>query len=171
MPEPERKRACSEVLRAAEEGRLEIVTSAITLTEVIKLKGRPPITPENKARIALFFQNPYIVIYSLTRFIGDEARELIWRHARLWPKDAVHLATAIYAGIQEIHSYDQDFLVLNEKLGEGIRINHPRTDQPSLPFKETEDGEASETEVAEMEAAELEELSEREESDKPDDSN
>ena len=166
LPEPERQRDCADVLHAAEEGKLEIVTSTITLTEVIKLKGRLPISDENRAKISRFFQNLYIVLYSLTRFIGDDARELIWKYSHLWPKDSIHLATAIRAGIKEIHSYDGDFLALDGKLEDpGIRIVRPRADQPSLPFPVADE----EDEVDELEPVDAEEMNalEEEGSDEP----
>jgi predicted nucleic acid-binding protein len=57
LPEPEREDACNSVLRAAEDGDLELVTSALTSTEVIKLKGKPELKREHEAKIAKFFEN------------------------------------------------------------------------------------------------------------------
>lgn len=62
LPEPPRKKQCAEVLRAAERGEVQIVTSAITLTEVIKLKGRPPLKAAQEDKIRRFFLNEYIAV-------------------------------------------------------------------------------------------------------------
>lgn len=61
LPEPEREDACRSVLRAAEDGEIELVTSALTLTEVIKLRGKPELKREYEATITKFFEQEYII--------------------------------------------------------------------------------------------------------------
>lgn len=78
LPETDREEDCRSVLRAAEDGELQLVTSALTLTEVIKLKGSPELKRDYEARIANFFQNDYIILRNVDRFIALAAQRLVW---------------------------------------------------------------------------------------------
>lgn len=135
LPEPDRREACGSVIRAAERGDVLIVTSAITLVEVIRLKGRPRISPENEALIRRFFEHDWIAIRAFERRNALRARELIWDHG-LQFKDAVHVATAIEARISLLHSFDQDMLDLSGKVGDPLlTVTHPhRQEEMVLPF-------------------------------------
>ena len=136
LPEAHRARACGEVLEAAERGELQIVTSAITLTEVIKLKGKERLKEDQERQIHRFFMNDYIVVQSLTRFIAEYARNLIWRHSGLHPKDSIHVATALLARVPILDTFDEkDLVPLDGKLGSpALRIGEPALPQPGLPF-------------------------------------
>lgn len=140
-PETSRHRQCRDILDEAELGKLRIVTSAITLTEVIKLKGSPKLKAEDEAKIAKFFKQPYLVVYQLNRRIGEDARHLIWLHSKLEPKDSIHLATADYAKVLEVHTFDAKHMIpLDGRIGTPpLRICEPQLDQSKLPFTEPED--------------------------------
>lgn len=126
LPEPERRAACKSVIRAAERSEVQIVTSAITLTEVIKIKGQPKLTREHEIRLRQFFLHQYILIREVDRFTAEEARELIWRHG-VAPKDAIHVATALRAGLPTLDTFDDELIKLSKKLGNPpIAIGHPR---------------------------------------------
>lgn len=116
LPEPERVPKCREVLEAAAEGECVIVTSALTLAEVIKLKHHPPLREDQEKKIRAFFQNSYILVVELNRFIAEEARVLTWAH-NVSPKDAVHIATALRLKIEELHTFDGPLQKLSGKLG------------------------------------------------------
>ena len=58
---------CKPVLEAAEKGELVIVTSAVTLAEVIKTKGRPRLKAEKEQAIREFFQHKWIVVAECDR--------------------------------------------------------------------------------------------------------
>lgn len=137
LPEPERFPDCRSVLRAAERGQVQIVTSALTLTEVIHLKGKPKLLKEeHEAKLRGFFQHEYILIREVDRFIAEHARELIWRHG-LHPKDSIHVATALRWKIPILDTFDaDDLLPLNRKLGNpALEIGHPHMpEEPELPF-------------------------------------
>lgn len=135
-PEPERRTKCREVLGAAERGELQIVTSAISLIEVIKLdKGPLQITQDKEKKIADFFKHNYIVIVQVTRRLGELARSLIWSQA-LRPRDAIHAATAISEKLSDLHTFDHDFLRLDGKVGNPrLVIKEPHTLQGVLPLE------------------------------------
>jgi predicted nucleic acid-binding protein len=115
LPEAEREDACRSVLRAAEEGELQLVTSALTLTEVIKLKGKPELKKAQEAKIANFFQNEYIILRNVDRFIALAAQRLVWEY-ELAPKDSIHVATALRWKIPVLDTFDDGLIALSGKL-------------------------------------------------------
>ena len=92
---------CQHILEDAEHGTVEIVTSALTIAEVIKPKGSPTFTADKEQKISEFFLHEYILIYDVTREIAESARELSRQHG-LKPRDAIHLATALKAEEVEV---------------------------------------------------------------------
>src|SRR6266566_2197289 len=69
-----------EVLRtitdAAEHGSVRIVTSAFTMAEVVKLKELPLLDPQIEQLIVGFFENDYIVVRNVDRFVAERARPI-----------------------------------------------------------------------------------------------
>ena len=129
--------ACQGVLEAAESGTIEIVTSALTLVEVIKLKGEKHLPREKEEIIRGFFENPYIIVREVDRFIAEDARELIWAH-NLNPKDSVHLATALRLKLSVLDTFDRDLMKLTGKLGvPKLIIGHPNVPHTPDMFPET----------------------------------
>lgn len=127
LPEPARVPDCRSVIRAAERGDVQIITSALTLTEVIHLKGGPHLVrEEHEQKLRKFFLHQYIIVRNVDRKIAELARELIWRHG-LKPKDSIHVATALRGGITILDTYDdKDFIALNGKIGTPpLRIGTP----------------------------------------------
>lgn len=126
----ERVRLCRMVIDEAEAGKLRIVTSALTLAEVLWLKGKPPIPIEQARKVHDFFQHEWIVVRELDRATAEDARELVWND-RVRPKDAIHVATALRvhkdAPVDQLDTFDDDDLVpLSETLGEPpLKIGHP----------------------------------------------
>ncbi len=156
LPEPEREDECYSVLKAAEHGDLQIVTLALTLTEVIKLKGAPELRREHESKVAKFFQNEYIVLRNVDRFVALAARRLVWEQG-LMPRDSIHVATALHWKITVFDTYDDGLLKLNGKLAmsEGnpnspkLEITTPHqpmqlpliAEEDERPKKEEESGE------------------------------
>ena len=140
LPEEKRVPACRDVLEAAEEGRIKIYTSAVTLTEVIKLKGQPPLKADQEKMIADFFKRSCFVVHSATRFVAERARALIWEFPNVHPKDSIHLATALEAGIVLVDTFDEAHMIpLDGKIGDPpMKIGFPKMDQPKLPFAEAQ---------------------------------
>ncbi|HEY9705552.1 MAG TPA: PIN domain-containing protein, partial [Allocoleopsis sp.] len=105
-------------LKAAENGQLIIVTSALTFIEVVKLeKGQPKLPKENEEKIKKFFQHEWIYIYDVNRKVGELARELMWQYEALKPKDATHIATAIIAKVDILNTFDDYLIKLSEQIG------------------------------------------------------
>lgn len=118
------------IIQAIEKNEVEIITSALTITEVLYLKGHPKITKDSSDKIADFFQNDFIKIVNLDRKIAEIGRDLFLNYG-VRPKDAVHLATAIHVNdhilpIECIDTFDKEMLRLTEKIGNPpIRICIP----------------------------------------------
>jgi predicted nucleic acid-binding protein len=129
---------CRPVLQAAETGALEIVVSAISLAEVI-CRNRAAGIDDQKVRD--YFDNDYILLVAADKQVGDCARQLMLAgHPRLKPADAIHLATAIVAGAEELHTFDDILLALSGKIsrldGVPLTIRKPTVPAPPAPLLE-----------------------------------
>jgi predicted nucleic acid-binding protein len=126
--EPDKVDECQAVLEQARAGHILIVTSALTLAEVIKMKRRAPVPPEDAEKIRAFFKHSYISVRNLERYIAETARELLWQHSVLQPKDAVHVATAVRLQIPLLNTCDGDLIGLNGQIGNpALVIERPCT--------------------------------------------
>ena len=135
--EQDRVEACRGLVDASEQGEVQIITSALTLTEVIKIKGQQPLPQSKEKIIKGFFEQEFIGIVNVDRRTAEFARDLIWCYAHLNPKDSIHVATALIAeGVDVLHTFDKHLLRLNGQLGEpSLRISTPDVpDQLSIPF-------------------------------------
>jgi len=123
--EVDRVDAVEQFLDEAEAGDVTIVTSYMTLTEVVHWEDpaqKPkPIKPASEKLLKGFFQKDYFEWVNFDRKIAESARDLIWEFG-LKSKDAVHMASALECieihGIKfdAIHSYDRDFTNLNGRI-------------------------------------------------------
>ena len=123
---------CEGVLKAAANKQILIVTSALTLAEVLWMKGQPKMDPAKRKRIERFFKQPYIHVINVTRRIAEDARDLVWDH-KVKPKDAIHVATALVSGVSVLNTFDQGLLDLDEIVGAPplrIEIPHEPFQQP-----------------------------------------
>lgn len=129
---------CRPVIQAAEGGDLKIVTSALTLAEVLRLKGKDPIPAEDAEKVRGFFKQPYIVLYDVDRTVAESAQGVVWNHG-VRPKDAIHVATALAAqaaGIEQLDTFDEPLISLSGKVG-----NPPLAiGRPNLPEQLTLNG-------------------------------
>ena len=135
--EPEKVPFCGPVLQAARSGDVVIVTSAITIAEVLWLRGQPKLPPSRSREIEAFFRHRWIVLRELDRFVAEDARVLVWEK-NVHPKDAMHLATALRQDVQ-LDQFDRALIKLSGKLGDPpLLIGNPNL-PPKLPFEEDED--------------------------------
>jgi predicted nucleic acid-binding protein len=110
---PERIALIEPVVRAARDGHVLIVTSAWSMTEVVRLKGEP-LTDIDEQLIVEFFKEPYIELRTVDRTIATIARQICRQKLEsgkgLKPPDAVHVATAVHLHIDTFHTFDVDTL-------------------------------------------------------------
>lgn len=130
------------ILDEANKGSVEIVTSALSLIEVNKISPNPGSITDTEDKLAEFFENDFIVVAQLNRQIGETARKLMQRGLPgLKPLDAAHLATAMIANVDEMHSFDDKLLTLDEKIdkrdGTPLKICKPSMSGTPLPLLES----------------------------------
>lgn len=114
--EKDKIQLCRGATEQAKEGTLVIVTSAITLIEVVKLDSQLRLNAGAEKTIKDFFKNPYIYIANVDIEVGMLARDLIWKHS-LSQRDSIHVATALRLKIDKMHTFDEQLHKLNNKYG------------------------------------------------------
>ncbi|HEV3482987.1 MAG TPA: type II toxin-antitoxin system VapC family toxin [Candidatus Acidoferrales bacterium] len=131
----ERIQTLDAIVASAEKGEVRIVTSAFTLTEVSKLNNLGLLPEWKEKLIVKFFENDWIVVRNVDRITAEHARPII-RHHALKPPDALHVATALLAKVDVLHTYDGDHLLpLDRKIG----VPALRIEQPNWEFQQTLD--------------------------------
>jgi predicted nucleic acid-binding protein len=128
---------CRSVLEQAKKARIEIVTSALSLSEVCKNKD---IKDGDASKIAAFFENDYILLVNVDKDVGERAREIMMAgYSKLKPADACHLATAALTPfVTEMHTFDERLLNLNSRIrkvdGSPLKICLPDVGSPLPPL-------------------------------------
>jgi predicted nucleic acid-binding protein len=115
---------CRDTLERGAKGEIVIVTSALTLTEVLWTRDGPRLD-EDKANILTgFFRRSYFRVVNLDRVIAHKAQKHVWDDA-IRPKDSIHLATALHMGCEVLETYDSDLLKKAGKFG-SLVIREPQ---------------------------------------------
>lgn len=129
-----RYEACRYIHDRAEKGELLIVTSAITIAEVVKLPESGTFPDMHSKMILEYFENPYIVIRQVDRPTAEEAHRLSQAHG-IYPMDAIHLATALGAVVSVLHTYDEKKKRRKGLLGWNLKVGNPplRIEKPADP--------------------------------------
>lgn len=131
--EADKIRETEAVIKEAEAGNIRLVTSALTLTEVIKLRKHSPIDRSQSQSIKDFFKHEYISVRNVDRRIAEEARELVWDYPPLKPKDCIHVATALRFSIPCLETFDGDLIKLDGTIGAPpLHIRRPMIVQQAL---------------------------------------
>jgi predicted nucleic acid-binding protein len=127
--EPDKVSACRAVIQEAEAGKLRIVTSAFTITEVLWPKGQAPqIAHDRAVEIHDFFRHEWIILQDVDRFIAESARDLVW-NSGVSIKDSIHVASAIAGSVEQLDTYDGGPIALSGKVGTPPLVIGP----PNLP--------------------------------------
>jgi predicted nucleic acid-binding protein len=100
---------CRGTFERAKNGELVIVTSTLTLAEVLWMRNAPKITEDKALILRRFFRHSYIRLHAVTRSVAELAQELVWDHS-VKPKDAIHLATAFDRKITILETFDKNLL-------------------------------------------------------------
>jgi predicted nucleic acid-binding protein len=127
--------SCEAVLEEAEKGKILIVTSALTLSEVLALRGKKRLAPnpKMKKKVIDFFKNEYIAVQNVTREIAELSRDLVWDKG-IKPKDAIHVASAIAANATICETYDVPLIRKGNKATNIKFRQPPLRGQPNLPL-------------------------------------
>jgi len=126
--EPDKVAECRQVIEEARSGTLEIVTSSLTLAEVLWLKGKDPIPVEDRRKVRRFFLSTWILLWEVDRQVAERAQDVVWDHT-VRPKDSIHVATALVAGAEQLDTFDGPLIALDGKIGPPtLKIGRPRID-------------------------------------------
>jgi predicted nucleic acid-binding protein len=124
---------CRKVIAEARSGKVVIVTSALTLAEVLWLKGKDPIPKTDRGKVRQFFRHDWIVMRELDRATAEQAQEVVWEHG-VKPKDAVHVATALRVAVEQLDTFDESLIGLSGKVGNPpLTIGRPHVDGMLFP--------------------------------------
>ena len=136
--EPDKVDMCKATIDRAEAGEVQLVVSALTLIEVIKMKNHPSLPRDKEEMIRKYFQNDFIKLVNVDRMVGELARSLIWGF-NVQPKDSIHVATAILQKVPVLNTFDAGLIKLNQKVGGNpplIICNPDFIIEPKLDFKD-----------------------------------
>ena len=114
--EPGKMELCQGTLDRADRGEILIITSALTIAEVLWLRGGPRVTKDKAEILRKFFRRSYIKVRGVSRSIAEAAQDVVWDHD-IRPKDAIHVATALDASIG-ILEFDEDLIKKSGVLGD-----------------------------------------------------
>ena len=127
-----RAHICRAVLNSARARDLDLYTSALSLVEVFKVPNSQSDDDAEKT-IVQFFKNSWIIIQSLDRHVATETRRVERQFPHLKGPDAIHLGTAIYLGVDFLHTYDKDLLKCDGQVP-GLSIVEPSLRGTTLPM-------------------------------------
>ncbi|MGE0185935.1 MAG: type II toxin-antitoxin system VapC family toxin [Hyphomonadaceae bacterium] len=131
--EPGKVEACSGTLKRAQDGEVVIVSSALTIAEVLWLRGGPRLPEEKSALIRGFFRRPYIRIRNVTRHLAEAAQDIVWKQS-IKPKDAIHVATALDANALTLETFDEGLIGKSGSVGSPLALTIRRP----IPTAQTE---------------------------------
>ncbi len=110
------------VLRDWEAGNVTLVTSTLTITEVLFVRNLQPaawLNASQRADLIDLFKpsgERNLTLGELTRPIVEAARDLCWDQL-IRPKDAVHVASAIAAECEVLHTHDANLQKRSRQVG------------------------------------------------------
>jgi len=114
--EPGKVELCEGTLERAKEGEVLILTSTLTITEVLWKKNSPQITQDKSDLVRRFFRRSCMRLRNVTRSVAESAQDLVWQNG-IRPKDAIHVATALDAKVFALETFDADLLKKTETIG------------------------------------------------------
>lgn len=107
---------CNGTIDRAEKGDALLVTSALTMAEVLWRKGGPKLPQAKLVLLRKYFRRSYIRVINVSRSIAEGAQEVVYNFD-IKPKDAVHVATALQLGIGVLETFDDKLIKKSGKCG------------------------------------------------------
>lgn len=112
---------CDGVIERAERGDVLIVTSALTLAEVLWMRGGPKLANDKAELIQKFFRRSYIRVYNVTRKNAEAAQFLVWDKS-IKPKDAIHVSTALHLKVDALETFDKALINKSGSVGNPLLL-------------------------------------------------
>ncbi len=107
---------CQNTLEKAQNREILIITSTLTIAEVLWMKGAPRLSKDKAEIVRKFFRHSYIRLKNVTRSIAEDAQGLVWDNS-IKPKDAIHVATALAFEIPILETFDGDLIAKSGRIG------------------------------------------------------
>jgi len=99
---------------------------------VLYVKGQGTLPKKLKEPVVRFFENTYLNFIDVDKKIAINAREIVWEY-NIKPKDAVHIATALFHNIPIFHTFDEQ--LLKKKIPELAIIKPDYVYQKEMDFE------------------------------------
>src|SRR5690349_13804850 len=80
---------CRATIERATAAELVILTSALTIAEVLWPRGSPRLAEDKAELLNKFFRRSFIRVRNVTRKIAADAQMVVWTYD-VKPKDAIH---------------------------------------------------------------------------------
>lgn len=108
---------CANIIKAARNGELDLLTSTLTLAEVWHLGIKPPSDEDKRVIESVLTSGKVFKLVPDSFFIGRNARDLMWVNGiELTGADAIHVASALEAKCDEFITTDSEIVAAAEKL-------------------------------------------------------
>jgi predicted nucleic acid-binding protein len=115
--QPGEMEGLAEIVDQIDRGQATLVTSAITLTEVLE----STLTPEQRHQFELTMKRPSTVVMNVDMRVGQLSSQIRGHHRQLGMSvktpDAIHVASALLAKVDALHTFDPDLLRFNGNAG------------------------------------------------------
>lgn len=98
-----------------------ILTSTLTMAEVLWMKNAPAIPQAKSLLVRRFFRRSYIRLRNVTRTVSETAQDLVWKDG-VKPKDAIHVATALESKAYALETFDAGLLKKSATIGDPVLI-------------------------------------------------
>lgn len=121
--EPGKVELCEGTIERAKSGDVLIVTSTLTIAEVLWMRNAPQVPQQKGELLRKFFRRSFIRVRNVTRQISESAQDLVWVNG-IRPKDAIHVATAVEARIGVLETFDAQLIGKSGIVG-GLLIRKP----------------------------------------------
>lgn len=140
----DRLEQCQSTLQAAEEGNIEIVISSLTIAEVLHVRGHDPqLPPGMRKEVRRFFQQSMFLIVNVDRRIAEHAQDIFYDHG-VKPKDAIHVAAALFAVADRLDTFDVGLQKRSGLIGSpALIIGAPEYRKPKPTTKDTAMGQSA----------------------------
>jgi predicted nucleic acid-binding protein len=121
--EADRVDACRDTIEQAKRGEVLLVTSALTVAEVLWIKEGPRLTSDKATLLNRFFRRSYIRVVNVDRATAERSQSLVWADG-IRPKDAIHVATALKYQCDVLETFDGGLIGKSGQC-DGLLIREP----------------------------------------------
>ncbi|MBI4247369.1 MAG: PIN domain-containing protein [Candidatus Rokubacteria bacterium] len=139
--QPGEMEGLAEIVDEIDRGQVILVTSVMTLTEVLE----STLTPAQRGQFELTMKRPSTVIMNVDMRVGQLSSQIRdhYRQEGMNVKapDAIHLASAVLAKVNALHTFDPDLLRFNGNVGQNpLTVCKPLGTQRVMRFEAPAEG-------------------------------